>query len=198
MTHLHLTPEAIARAKAEAEEREAERIAQARQTAQEARQTRSKPTATYWPAGRTRVGVAAQRRTARRHAEAWWQALRQWQTRPARELVPRTRTGSGGESAMRVVGVGNYGRGQAVLHYRQILTPAGWLSEAAVVALINESGSEHLERVRHERGLTTLLRAGGRFAKRGADAARDVLELAELLGDEQAANSLVVLAGVVA
>lgn len=127
-----------------------------------------------------------QQRDARNRAEAWYQAIRGWETRTTSELVPRTSLGSGGAGRMTVI-VGNYGRGQATLTYRRVYTPLGWLSESAVGAAISRQGG-YLERVRQGQGLSSLIHSNGR-GWNGPDAkayALEVLALAAELGDQQA------------
>ena len=127
-----------------------------------------------------------QQRDARNRAEAWYQAIRGWETRTTSELVPRTSLGSGGAGRMTVI-VGNYGRGQATLTYRRVYTPLGWLSESAVGAAISRQGG-YLDRVRQGQGLSSLIHSNGR-GWNGPDAkayALEVLALAAELGDQQA------------
>ena len=182
----HLTPEAIARAHAEAEDREAERIAAERTERQQGRSQRRKlgESKAREVQRRWQTGTRAQQREARYYAEAWWQAIRAWQTKEVRELVPRTKVGSGGAGRMTPI-VGNYSRGQAYLTYTEVRTPMGLVSESALARAISESGCPALERARKGSGLRSLLRQDGyRWADGGDEAAEQILRVAQLLGDE--------------
>lgn len=126
----------------------------------------------------------AEAREARQYAEAWLQALRDWQTRTHAELVPRT-SSSGGAGNMVAI-VGNYARGQGRLRYTQILTPYGWVSEAAVAGLCNSEPL--LERVRAGSGPTTLAHSNGRgwASQQAREYGAVLLGMAAVLGDERA------------
>lgn len=125
-----------------------------------------------------------QRKAARDYAEAWWQALRTWETAYRAELVPRTSVGSGGAGRMTVI-VGDYGRGQAMLNITEVRTPMGWVSESRLGKLLEEHG---LGRLRAGGGLNSLIHPNGRgWRDENAPAyAATVLQVAAELGDDRA------------
>lgn len=131
----------------------------------------------------------AQRKAARDYAEAWWQAVRAWETAYRAELVPRTSIGSGGAGRMTPI-VGNYGRGQAMLPVTEVRTPIGWVSESRLGKLLGEH--DELVRLRSGAGLVSLIHPNGRgWRDENAPAyAAAVLRVAADLGDDRARAAL--------
>ncbi|WP_345467906.1 hypothetical protein [Deinococcus carri] len=132
-----------------------------------------------------------QQREARVHAEAWYQALREWGTVNERgEYLsgagPRRSSGR-----MQVVGIGSYGGPPGgFITYSRLHTPLGWVSESNVTALCN--ADPLLSEVRRGAGLATLMHASGRgwAGERARAYARAVLRLAAVLGDPRAGECL--------
>jgi len=135
---------------------------------------------------------------ARAHAEVWLQAVRNWYTRSSGGFLvdgsgPRRANGS----RMQVVGVGGLGGPPiAALHFEQVSTPIGWLSERAVGEAITRSGQPCLERLQKGGGPSTLIDASGRWRtdrEATLTCAAAVLALAVELGDLQAQQHLEVV-----
>ena len=134
-----------------------------------------------------------QQRLARAYAEQWYAALREWHVRGQSEVISSrnlhtTRPPNDGPQL-----VGQYTSGGSVtrLHYRQMHTPLGWVSESAISAACN--ACPLLARLRDGGGPVSLLRETGAFVHpvdRARAYALAVLELAAHLGDERAGSAL--------
>lgn len=166
------------------------------QPQEEAPERRTAPR--VWRTLQTPEGTVPNARTlareARAHAEAWYQALREWETHTkGGDLVYGTGPRNPKTGRMQVVGVGSYGGPPvAALSYTTVRTPLGWLSESSVAQAMSRSGEELLEPIRRGAGLATLIHASGRgWAGEQARAyGRAVLRLAAGLGDSPAAFHL--------
>jgi len=95
---------------------------------------------------------------------------------------------------MQVVAVGGLGGPPvAALHFEQVSTPIGWLSERAVGEAITRSGQPSLERLQKGGGPSSLIddRGGWRSDREMTlTCAAALLTLAVELGDDQAQHHL--------
>ncbi|UQN06779.1 hypothetical protein [Deinococcus sp. QL22] len=136
-----------------------------------------------------------QQREARAYAEAWYQALRDWDTFRSEEML--TSIGPSRPSRMRVI-VGNWRSGSDggsdIVSTLMQHTPMGAIPASKVALSIkDERGDGLLPRVQAGRGPESLLRETGAWVH-PTDRARAygeaVLELAVKLGDAKAAIHL--------
>lgn len=128
-----------------------------------------------------------QQRDARAYAEAWYAALRIWETRSNGQLVPRGLTPRSSKTRLMQPVVGNWGAGDILLRHTEVSTPMGWVSEAALSRLCN--GDELLGRIRGGQGPASLLRPNGTWIhpmERAQAYGVAVLRLASALGNPRA------------
>lgn len=184
----HLDPTAIVLAKARAADRQAAKLEATRTQRQQQRLHRSKAREVH---DRWQSSKRGQQRQARAYAEAWWQALREWDARAGAELVSsRNLYSTRPPSQNSTVGQYASGGSSTVLTFRVLRTPLGLVSESRVAALCN--ADPLLEEVRRGAGLATLIHASGRgwAGQRARQYGAAVLGLARDLGDTQAAEIL--------
>jgi hypothetical protein len=139
------------------------------------------------PAVREFISARQQMQSARAHAEAWYQALRDPQYQLRSDLVSPERHGGGGGRMVPVAMGSSSSMGSSIL-YTQIHTPLGWLSERAVSEAMRKAADPMLEPIKRGMGLGSLIHHSGRgWAGDQAKAyAHAVLTVAVALGDPAA------------
>lgn len=147
------------------------------------------------PDGAAQAEVSSRQlqRDARALAEAWLQALREWDVhQTTRVISSRTASGGGGGNMRFMVGQYTSGSGSvsAGLSVRELSTPVGWVAESAVVRRC--AADPLLSEVQEGRGLATLIHASGRgwAGQRAREYAAVLLALAHNLGDTKATEVL--------
>ncbi|SMB89176.1 hypothetical protein [Deinococcus hopiensis] len=156
---------------------------------------RTRPT--NWRTLRTPDGTRGpreQQREARTYAEAWLQAIRDWDTVTRSDLVLPSHSGGSG-SRLRPVGLGMSSNGSMVgfVTYTRVRTPMGDVSASALGSAITAMADIRLDRTRAGTGLASLIDERGGWASpkdRALDYAVAVLTLATRLGDTKAENYL--------
>ncbi|MFB9994091.1 hypothetical protein ACFFLM_19210 [Deinococcus oregonensis] len=162
------------------------------------RPNRSRPT--VWRTLRTPEGTRTTSRlamqSARAHAELWYQALREWETKIRSGVVMPESHSSGGRMVPVAMGQSSGGNMGSSILYAQVNTPLGWLSERAVSQAMLLASDPMLEPIKKGAGLASLAdeRGGWHPNKRQAVAyAVAVLTVAQLLGDPEAGIHLLSL-----
>lgn len=158
--------------------------------------TRAAPWRTLRTPERIRTPARDRRREARTHAEAWYQALCDWDLVTRSDVVFPDHPRAAKPSRLRPI-VGQGGVTGGTLRYTSVRTPIGDVSEACLTrALFPHQGSE-LERLRAGTSLASLVDERGGWASPRESALRYaalVLTVAEAVGDPLAGGHLRTLA----
>lgn len=131
---------------------------------------------------------------ARAYAQAWWQAIREWDTRSNGGILVLGERGHSGSGRQMVPVVGNWQSTPYGIHrFDQVNTPMGWISETALSLACN--ASEVLSKLRDGGGMGSLIHSSGQ-GWNGKEALGNgvlVLGMAARLGDGAAIHHLELL-----
>lgn len=145
---------------------------------------------------RIRVPARDRQREARGHSEAWYQALREWDTVTRSDVVLPDHPRAAKPSRMRPI-VGQSGGACGSIRYSSVRTPLGLVSEACLTRVLAPHQGSELERLRAGTSLASLVDGRGGWASPRESALRYAvlaLTVAAELGDPLAGAHLLTLA----